>query len=248
MPGVKNMVWVCEWEIVCWCKQVISRLWVHWLSYVHSLDFFPAFSTSAHCFFSVSPPAGWTQCTTSCGPGYQMRAVKCVVGSYGAVMDDTECNAATRPTDTQVRKTLNSSLLFLSERFPLFFSFNRLMFSSLWRRGRCKVGASDSLIKEAQRAAVIHSKHTFSSHLVSIEQQYAVGSGPVELGRTGWCVMQASLYSQFLRCGCVTLLGVAVNYRFCCSIRQQNTLFLHLLAYSSFILWCANASYWFCDF
>lgn len=31
-----------------------------------------------------------------------MRAVKCVVGSYGAVMDDTECNAATRPTDTQV--------------------------------------------------------------------------------------------------------------------------------------------------
>uniref|UniRef100_A0A673A2V3 ADAM metallopeptidase with thrombospondin type 1 motif, 9 n=1 Tax=Sphaeramia orbicularis TaxID=375764 RepID=A0A673A2V3_9TELE len=43
----------------------------------------------------------WGQCTTSCGPGYQMRAVKCVVGSYGAVMDDTECNAATRPTDTQ---------------------------------------------------------------------------------------------------------------------------------------------------
>ncbi|XP_076123623.1 A disintegrin and metalloproteinase with thrombospondin motifs 9 [Alosa pseudoharengus] len=43
----------------------------------------------------------WGQCTTSCGPGYQMRAVKCVVGSYGSVMDDTECNAATRPTDTQ---------------------------------------------------------------------------------------------------------------------------------------------------
>lgn len=45
---------------------------------------------------------GGTQCTTSCGPGYQMRAVKCVVGPYGAVMDDTECNAATRPTETQV--------------------------------------------------------------------------------------------------------------------------------------------------
>uniref|UniRef100_H3D0N5 ADAM metallopeptidase with thrombospondin type 1 motif, 9 n=1 Tax=Tetraodon nigroviridis TaxID=99883 RepID=H3D0N5_TETNG len=43
----------------------------------------------------------WGQCTTSCGPGYQMRAVKCVVGPYGAVMDDTECNAATRPTETQ---------------------------------------------------------------------------------------------------------------------------------------------------
>uniref|UniRef100_A0AAQ4R1Z0 ADAM metallopeptidase with thrombospondin type 1 motif, 9 n=1 Tax=Gasterosteus aculeatus aculeatus TaxID=481459 RepID=A0AAQ4R1Z0_GASAC len=42
----------------------------------------------------------WRQCTTSCGPGYQMRAVKCVVASYGAVTD-TECNAATRPTDTQ---------------------------------------------------------------------------------------------------------------------------------------------------
>uniref|UniRef100_A0A8B9LKD8 ADAM metallopeptidase with thrombospondin type 1 motif, 9 n=1 Tax=Astyanax mexicanus TaxID=7994 RepID=A0A8B9LKD8_ASTMX len=46
----------------------------------------------------------WGQCTTSCGPGYQLRAVKCVVGSYGAVMDDTECNAATRPTHTQVRE------------------------------------------------------------------------------------------------------------------------------------------------
>uniref|UniRef100_A0A8C1KEH8 ADAM metallopeptidase with thrombospondin type 1 motif, 9 n=1 Tax=Cyprinus carpio TaxID=7962 RepID=A0A8C1KEH8_CYPCA len=44
----------------------------------------------------------WGQCTTTCGPGYQMRAVKCVVGSYGSVMDDSECNAATRPTDTQV--------------------------------------------------------------------------------------------------------------------------------------------------
>uniref|UniRef100_A0A8C6PYT6 ADAM metallopeptidase with thrombospondin type 1 motif 9 n=1 Tax=Nothobranchius furzeri TaxID=105023 RepID=A0A8C6PYT6_NOTFU len=43
----------------------------------------------------------WGQCTTSCGPGYQMRAVKCVVSSYGAVMDDTECNAATRPTESQ---------------------------------------------------------------------------------------------------------------------------------------------------
>uniref|UniRef100_A0AAR2JEP4 Peptidase M12B domain-containing protein n=1 Tax=Pygocentrus nattereri TaxID=42514 RepID=A0AAR2JEP4_PYGNA len=43
----------------------------------------------------------WGQCTTTCGPGYQIRAVKCVVGSYGSVMDDTECNAATRPTDTQ---------------------------------------------------------------------------------------------------------------------------------------------------
>ncbi|MGH0133046.1 UNVERIFIED_CONTAM: hypothetical protein FKN15_036208, partial [Acipenser sinensis] len=47
----------------------------------------------------------WGQCTTTCGPGYQMRAVKCVVRSYGSVMDDTECNAATRPTDTQCTAT-----------------------------------------------------------------------------------------------------------------------------------------------
>lgn len=82
-------------------------------------------------------PVKWTQCTTSCGPGYQMRAVKCVVGSYGAVMDDTECNAATRPTDTQVRKTLMSLLLSslpLSEHFLFFLSFNHLMFSTLWRK------------------------------------------------------------------------------------------------------------------
>ncbi|XP_060766580.1 A disintegrin and metalloproteinase with thrombospondin motifs 9-like isoform X3 [Neoarius graeffei] len=43
----------------------------------------------------------WAPCTTSCGPGYQRRVVKCVVSSSGSVRDDTDCNAATRPTDTQ---------------------------------------------------------------------------------------------------------------------------------------------------
>ncbi|XP_053576979.1 A disintegrin and metalloproteinase with thrombospondin motifs 9 [Bombina bombina] len=43
----------------------------------------------------------WGQCTATCGSGYQMRAVKCVVGSYMAMVDDNECNAATRPTDAQ---------------------------------------------------------------------------------------------------------------------------------------------------
>ncbi|XP_053508704.1 A disintegrin and metalloproteinase with thrombospondin motifs 9 [Ictalurus furcatus] len=43
----------------------------------------------------------WGPCTTSCGPGYQRRVVKCVVSSSGSVRDDTDCNAATRPTDTQ---------------------------------------------------------------------------------------------------------------------------------------------------
>lgn len=37
-----------------------------------------------------------------------MRAVKCVVGTYMSVVDDNECNAATRPTDTQVNPPVPS--------------------------------------------------------------------------------------------------------------------------------------------
>lgn len=37
-----------------------------------------------------------------------MRAVKCVVGTYMSVVDDNECNAATRPTDTQVNPAILS--------------------------------------------------------------------------------------------------------------------------------------------
>lgn len=78
-----------------------------WGDLLHWLVFLPL-CLSLHCSHSLYLSflllsLWWTQCTTSCGPGYQMRAVKCVVGSYGSVMDDTECNAATRPTDTQVR-------------------------------------------------------------------------------------------------------------------------------------------------
>ncbi|XP_043933862.1 A disintegrin and metalloproteinase with thrombospondin motifs 9 [Protopterus annectens] len=43
----------------------------------------------------------WGQCTVSCGQGYQIRAVKCVAGAYGNVVDDNECNAGRRPTDSQ---------------------------------------------------------------------------------------------------------------------------------------------------
>uniref|UniRef100_A0A672UQ41 ADAM metallopeptidase with thrombospondin type 1 motif 9 n=1 Tax=Strigops habroptila TaxID=2489341 RepID=A0A672UQ41_STRHB len=50
----------------------------------------------------------WGQCTTTCGQGYQMRVVKCVVGTYVSVVDDNECNAATRPTDTQVNPAVLS--------------------------------------------------------------------------------------------------------------------------------------------
>lgn len=65
-----------------------------------------------------------------------MRAVKCVVGSYGAVMDDTECNAATRPTDTQVRKTGTPFLL--TSPPPL------NVFRTLTERGAVKVKLSNS--------------------------------------------------------------------------------------------------------
>lgn len=37
-----------------------------------------------------------------------MRAVKCVMGTYVSVVDDNECNAATRPTDTQVNPAVLS--------------------------------------------------------------------------------------------------------------------------------------------
>lgn len=40
-----------------------------------------------------------------------MRAVKCVVGTYVSVVDDNECNAATKPTDTQVNPALLSPSL-----------------------------------------------------------------------------------------------------------------------------------------
>ncbi|XP_060058948.1 A disintegrin and metalloproteinase with thrombospondin motifs 9 isoform X3 [Erinaceus europaeus] len=43
----------------------------------------------------------WGQCSVTCGQGYQLRAVKCVIGTYMSVVDDSDCNAATKPTDTQ---------------------------------------------------------------------------------------------------------------------------------------------------
>uniref|UniRef100_A0A3Q2ZW55 ADAM metallopeptidase with thrombospondin type 1 motif 20 n=1 Tax=Kryptolebias marmoratus TaxID=37003 RepID=A0A3Q2ZW55_KRYMA len=43
----------------------------------------------------------WGACAVTCGHGYQMRAVRCVLGDYGDTVDDRECNAAARPRDSQ---------------------------------------------------------------------------------------------------------------------------------------------------
>ncbi|XP_006642969.1 A disintegrin and metalloproteinase with thrombospondin motifs 20 [Lepisosteus oculatus] len=43
----------------------------------------------------------WGMCAVTCGHGYQMRAVRCVAGTYGETLDDRECNAAARPRDSQ---------------------------------------------------------------------------------------------------------------------------------------------------
>ncbi|XP_077790786.1 A disintegrin and metalloproteinase with thrombospondin motifs 20 isoform X1 [Podarcis muralis] len=44
----------------------------------------------------------WGACSVTCGHGYQVRAVKCVAGIYGTILDDNrECSAATRPRDSQ---------------------------------------------------------------------------------------------------------------------------------------------------
>uniref|UniRef100_A0AAR2JAB6 Peptidase M12B domain-containing protein n=1 Tax=Pygocentrus nattereri TaxID=42514 RepID=A0AAR2JAB6_PYGNA len=43
----------------------------------------------------------WSACPVTCGHGYQMRAVRCVSGAYGKTVDDRECNAASRPRDSQ---------------------------------------------------------------------------------------------------------------------------------------------------
>ncbi|KAL1767546.1 A disintegrin and metalloproteinase with thrombospondin motifs 20 isoform X2, partial [Sigmodon hispidus] len=43
----------------------------------------------------------WGSCTSTCGHGYQMRAVKCVSELFGTMLDDRECLEASRPSDRQ---------------------------------------------------------------------------------------------------------------------------------------------------
>lgn len=132
-------------------------------------------------------PSSWTQCTTSCGPGYQMRAVKCVVGSYGAVMDDTECNAATRPTDTQVRMAIpSSSLFFFSLEFLSFtyHSWSQISISPFLGAAGV-LGFSNSFIlwTETEGPMFLHSDaHTYNS-LNSHIQTYTHISFPPGLNK-----------------------------------------------------------------
>ncbi|EGW14869.1 A disintegrin and metalloproteinase with thrombospondin motifs 20 [Cricetulus griseus] len=43
----------------------------------------------------------WGSCTATCGHGYHMRAVKCVSEVFGTMLDDRECQEASRPSDRQ---------------------------------------------------------------------------------------------------------------------------------------------------
>ncbi|KAL0978547.1 hypothetical protein UPYG_G00171970 [Umbra pygmaea] len=81
-----------------WCQFAEDRLDDRFCDSLNKPDSVQTCRQQDCAAWQVGP---WGQCTTSCGPGYQMRAVKCVVGSSGSVIEDTECNAATRPTDTQ---------------------------------------------------------------------------------------------------------------------------------------------------
>ncbi|MEQ2200961.1 hypothetical protein XENOCAPTIV_005477 [Xenoophorus captivus] len=53
------------------------------------------------CLLKSWQYSAWSQCAVTCGHGYQMRAIRCVLGDYGDTVDDRECNAAARPRDSQ---------------------------------------------------------------------------------------------------------------------------------------------------
>ncbi|XP_015414045.1 PREDICTED: A disintegrin and metalloproteinase with thrombospondin motifs 20 [Myotis davidii] len=98
------------------CGQGYRSLDVHCMKYsVHKGQTVPV--DDHYCSDQLKPPtrepchgdcvltrwhySEWSQCTATCGHGYQMRAVKCVDELLSAVLDDRLCYGASRPSDRQ---------------------------------------------------------------------------------------------------------------------------------------------------
>ncbi|XP_054845182.1 A disintegrin and metalloproteinase with thrombospondin motifs 20 [Eublepharis macularius] len=76
----------------------------------------------------------WGECSVTCGHGYQMRAVKCISGIYGTILDDErECSAATRPRDSQECKM--SSCTEIIKLWPTSFPVIQTDKVTQWRFG-----------------------------------------------------------------------------------------------------------------
>ncbi|MEE6480837.1 hypothetical protein FKM82_012679 [Ascaphus truei] len=75
----------------------------------------------------------WGPCTVTCGYGYQMRTVKCITGIYGTSLDERECNAASRPTDSQdcEMPSCPGSSIVLTTSFPV----DQRQKNTQWRYG-----------------------------------------------------------------------------------------------------------------
>ncbi|XP_053319477.1 A disintegrin and metalloproteinase with thrombospondin motifs 20 [Spea bombifrons] len=74
----------------------------------------------------------WGPCSVTCGHGYQLRKVKCVFGSHGATLDERECNAATRPTDSQDCERSSCQVHFHATTLP---PGNQMQKNTQWRYG-----------------------------------------------------------------------------------------------------------------
>ncbi|XP_078468260.1 A disintegrin and metalloproteinase with thrombospondin motifs 9-like [Lampetra planeri] len=78
----------------------------------------------------------WGPCSVTCGRGYQMRAMRCFSGFYSTILDDRECNAATRPTETQdCEQTTCSAALPDLTPSPLSYLQRQQQSPTQWRYG-----------------------------------------------------------------------------------------------------------------